>query len=476
MRATLSALWRRTRYATPARLRLRGPLTLEQRLMWRLGVLTALVLSCISLLLELRLRASGLLEPDYVLERHMNDVVAALAIDDQGKVIVRLHRRSPSFGYSVRDAAGSVLYVSPGTRSLPLVTMPVSWDVGFFRVHETGSGATTFGAQRRVRIGTNDFVVQVTERKPDWKLARRGFVGELLSEVLPVLLPIFALTLLTGTITVRRGLRPIRALAAQAAQISPRATDLRLAGGRLPGELQPLVAAINDALDRLDRGFRLQRDFTADAAHELRTPLAMLSAQIDSLEDRSAATGLREDVERMSRLVGELLALARLEELGVAPDETVDLHAIAVDVAASLTPLALQQARSIAVTGPDRPVLAKGNADAIRQVLRNLAENGLRHAPPHSTVELALGDAPSVEVIDLGPGVPPAERTQLFRRFWRGRRDGSGAGLGLAIVARIVAAHGGSIELLDAPGGGARFLLRLPPPAASAVGEGKPGG
>ncbi|MFO1060705.1 MAG: ATP-binding protein [Dongiaceae bacterium] len=252
-------------------------------------------------------------------------------------------------------------------------------------------------------------------------------------------------------------------MAAQAARITPRSTELRLSEADLPRELQPLVAAINGTLDRLDHGFRMQREFTADAAHELRTPLAVLAAHLDSLEDRGVAAGLREDVERMSRLVGQLLLVAQLEELSVAPGETADLHAIAVEVAASLTPLAVRRARAIAVTGTERPAPVAGNADALRQAVRNLVENALQHTRPNTTVEVAVSEAPAVTVTDRGPGVPAADRERLFQRFWRGRRDGSGAGLGLAIVARIVAAHGGRIEVDDAPGGGARFVLRLQP-------------
>jgi signal transduction histidine kinase len=170
----------------------------------------------------------------------------------------------------------------------------------------------------------------------------------------------------------------------------------------------------------------------------------------------------------MGRLVGQLLSVAQLEALDVAAYETADLHAIAVDVAGSLAPLALRRSRAVAVTGTAGQALVHGNAEALRQAVRNLVENALQHTPPGTTVEVAVTGAPALQVIDRGPGVPAADRERLFERFWRGRRSGEGAGLGLAIVARIVAAHGGSLAVDDAPGGGARFTIRLPRPAGHA--------
>ena len=244
--------------------------------------------------------------------------------------------------------------------------------------------------------------------------------------------------------------------------------EIRLSDTNLPREMLPLVKAINATLDRLDHGFRMQREFTADAAHELRTPLAVLAVHLDSLEDKQVAAALREDVERMGRLVGQLLSVAQLEALDVAADEMVDLHAIAVDVAASLAPFALRRSRSVAVSGEPGIALVRGNAEALRQAVRNLVENGLQHTPPDTTVEVAVSAAPALQVIDRGPGVPPADRAQLFERFWGGRRSGDGAGLGLAIVQRIAAAHGGNLTVDDAPGGGGRFTIKLPRPAAGA--------
>jgi signal transduction histidine kinase len=239
--------------------------------------------------------------------------------------------------------------------------------------------------------------------------------------------------------------------------------ELRLPEAAMPLEVLPLVQAVNRALDRLDAGFRAQREFTADAAHELRTPLAILRTQIDMIEDRELAEPLRHDVESMSRLVNQLLEISELDSFFISEGETADLVAIATEVAAFLAPLAVSQGKTFAVTGARRPVRVRGNSDAIARAVRNLAENALAHTAAGTTVELAVAAQGTIRVLDRGPGVPKTERQHIFDRFWRRDRRHSGhAGLGLAIVARIVEMHGASIVIEDRPGGGAVFTIRFP--------------
>jgi signal transduction histidine kinase len=276
-------------------------------------------------------------------------------------------------------------------------------------------------------------------------------------------IPLFAAaTLAVGVWGIRRDLRPVRAVSERAATIAPEATGVRLATDRLPTELVPLVVAINHALDRLERGLTLQRQFTANAAHQLRTPLTILTAQLDELAAGTQADKLRGDVARMNRLIDQLLRVARLDSTPMSIDASVDLTAVAAETVKYLAPWAIDQGRAIGFEAPSGPVLVRGNADAIADALRNLVENAVCHTPPNTEVTVAVSTDGTVEITDHGPGIAPEDRERIFERFWRGPSVKTpGAGLGLAIVAEIARAHGGTIEVGNASGGGAKFSLHL---------------
>jgi signal transduction histidine kinase len=249
----------------------------------------------------------------------------------------------------------------------------------------------------------------------------------------------------------------------------------------MPREILPLIEAINGALDRLDDALEAQRRFTADAAHELLTPLAVLRAQIETL-DEADACALRRDIDAMTDIVRQLLLLSELDSLGDAmgAGKVTDLHAIALEVVALLAPLAGSECKDIELTGGGGPIMVKGPPSVLGRALRNLVENAVRHTPTGTRVTVELDSGGRVAVIDHGPGVPPDKRHVIFERFWRAERDDEGgAGLGLAIVKRILDLVGGSIRVEDAAGGGARFvmeLLRADAPADASPAKADPGG
>ncbi|MEQ8194463.1 MAG: HAMP domain-containing sensor histidine kinase [Rhodospirillales bacterium] len=207
---------------------------------------------------------------------------------------------------------------------------------------------------------------------------------------------------------------------------------------------------------------RRSRDFAADAAHELRTPLAVLRAQLDSLEDKKVAETLREDVDDMARMVEQLLAATRLDFLTVNANDRADLSKICRRVVEHIGPYALGQNRTIEVIGADAPIWARGNASALEQAVRNLVENAIKHSKAGTTVTIQLDDEPAIKVIDRGEGVPYELRNFIFRRFWRADSRGGGAGLGLSIVQKTVEIHNGSVDIEDNPQGGAIFTIHLP--------------
>lgn len=263
--------------------------------------------------------------------------------------------------------------------------------------------------------------------------------------------------------TVGRSLRPLDRLGEQIASRGP--DDLGPVGAdRMPAELKPLVQRLDGLFARLRDSIDSERRFTSHAAHELRTPVAGLRAQAEvalGAEDpavrRAALERCIEACDRMTRLVSQLLLLARADELGALPDAgACRLDVIAQDVLAELAPAATTLGRTLALNATGTPVVIRGDGALLAALVRNLVENALRHGAGDVRVGIhGLEHPVRLRVEDEGPGVPESELSQLGRRFFRvldGR--GAGSGLGLSIVSRIAALHGASLQFENVATGG----------------------
>jgi signal transduction histidine kinase len=369
--------------------------------------------------------------------------------------------------FAIRDTNGRVIAASSAEFGDRVSRWPPATDEpSYFRLSSLDSD--DFGSE--IYYGLS--VALQTAAGPMWiSVARtegsdaliRSLLREFVFNAIWVSPLLMLATLAIGVFAIRNGLKPVREISRMASSIGPDATSVRLPEQNLPTEIMPLVASINHALDRLEKGFAVQREFTANAAHELRTPLAIITSALETMDGNGEVEKLRADVTRMNRLVEQLLRVARLDAIALEFG-TVDLNKIASSVVATMAPWAIAQGKTIAFVGTERLVDVKANAHALEDALRNLIENAVVHAPPGTEVTVTVHRAGRIEVADRGSGVPRQDRENIFKRFWRGAGEKKeGAGLGLAIVREIMRAHRGSVSVADNPGGGARFTLSFPP-------------
>jgi heavy metal sensor kinase len=285
---------------------------------------------------------------------------------------------------------------------------------------------------------------------------------------------VLALGLLGGWWLATRAIRPVQLISAAASRISAGDLSQRIPAAGAESELGQLAAVLNSTFTRLEAAFAQQRQFTSDAAHELRTPVSVMLTQTQSALNRErSAAEYRQTVEacqraaqRMRRLIESLLALARLdagqEEMKRLP---FDLARTARDCAELIRPLA--EEKGIQLQLELAPLRCLGDSDRMAQVVTNLLTNAIEHNKPGGEVRLSAktnNGSALLTVTDTGQGISAEDLPHVFERFYRAEKSRSAghAGLGLAISKAIVAIHGGKIEASSPLGGGATFTVRLP--------------
>jgi signal transduction histidine kinase len=392
-----------------------------------------------------------------ILRSHAEQVARYLSRDSQGQWHLALPADLATLyghgleglSYAVKDGGGNLL-LSSGKDS----------DAAVIPTRSALSQMSRGGAQV-YGVAVNDtrsrLWVSVAQNAQYPDVIFDDIVADYLSRIGWFTVAILALLLALDIWIIRRAFQPVVQASRIASAIDPKRADLRLPVKDLPRELMPLIVAVNQALDRLEKGMKLQKEFTADAAHELRTPLAVLRARIDSLPGQDGLAALKSDIDVMSHVVSQLLEIAELENPTLRIDDRVDLYAVSSEVVSMIAGVAIAQGKEVALTGES--VWVKGNGAMIFRAIRNLVDNAIKQTERGSEVIVDVAQDGTVRVLDKGPGVPPAERALMVRRFWRARRDQDGAGLGLSIVSRIAELHGANLGITDRDGGGAVFSL-----------------
>jgi signal transduction histidine kinase len=405
------------------------------------------------------------------LARQAQEVSSFIALGPDGAVELDLPSNlyeaynSPGsrYRYAVRDDAGRIVATS-GRRVGPLPELLHPQDRDVYEYRAAADNAKILGAAVRTDIGQHVLFTQVEQTVPMTQSLNAAVFNEFFMDGGWLGVPFLLALLGVSALTVRKSLAPLEELAGLATKIDAGHSTLRLPTADIPAEILPLVHSFNNVLDRLDQGLTRQREFNANAAHQLRTPLAVLAANIDTMTDNAVAEKLRYDVGIMSRIVNQLLLVARLETLNVPLDEPVDLGLAVRQAAENLGPIAISTRKTLEVDEPAQPIVVRGNAVVVAVAIGNLIENALNHSPPGTAVRISVKSDQTVEVCDCGPGVAVENREKVFERFWRGETSKEGAGLGLSIVRRIMHALNGSVSVTDGPEGGALFTLRFPAP------------
>jgi signal transduction histidine kinase len=363
--------------------------------------------------------------------------------------------------FAVVDAEGGLLAKSAGVEH-PLHPIDPEERRAFFVQPEPEGRPAYHGISFQIKRFAPSTWVQVVFK--DSEVIFDSALEEFVADIGWIWIPFVGLLLIINFIVIRIGLKPLAIASTQAAAIGPRAGSARLSEAGMPKEVLAFTKAINGALDRLEDGYKVQHAFIADAAHELRTPIAVISCHLDVIPDFEGRAELVDELNALKRLVTQLLDNARLEAMQIEPADTVDLNALAADVAAYLAPRAIFQNKNIEVAAAGEPTLINGAYDYLFRALRNLVENAIEHTPVNTVVTLSVETPATLVVADHGTGVPEPERKAIFQRFWQGKRDrGRGAGLGMAIVSRTIAGHKGTICVEDREGGGAVFTVKFPP-------------
>lgn len=440
------------------------PHSLRRRLAWRLVLLQTVTLSLASAILTILILQ---LNPgEQIVDSSLAEAVAAaMQRGPSGELVLgpnadleRYRAESPTVWMIVTDDQGHTFEDGPVPDAYGEMATSLN-RLWFVDIRDSG--------------GENDLAASFhTQNTPIGKLnvlaGGGGFVSTIFAAILvgnifilPLLLMLIIATVIAIPLIVRKVMRGLDAAEEQARSINFDKHGTRLPLDKVPYEVRGLVTAVNEALTRLDEGYERHRRFLADAAHELKTPIAILQTRVENLDTGPERTRLLTDTARLAAMAEQLLDLQRLAQSQI-DFQPIDLVPLGERVVADHAPLAISSGYDISLRANTPSAWVMGDKGAIERLLTNLTQNALVHGGNQGTIEIEIAGDGVFEVHDSGPGIAPEHREKIFEPFYRIRPLDRGAGLGLNLVREVVRQHGGNISVLPSHLGGVRFRIELP--------------
>lgn len=401
-----------------------------------------------------------------------------LVVDETGKLLLKhgsdisqyWSANADAYAFRIWDAAGNVIAASNEALFVgvsPVATTerikPDRWQ------RKIGDAWFDTLSGRRMEMNHQPIWIEIATRGDPDKLRYFALYKDFIDDVVTPVVPTFVFTIGLALFSLRRALRPVQSASHAALALDPSAsnTQLQIPTEGLPREVAVLAKAVNDLLERTETLMHSQNDFIGRAAHQLRTPLAVMLLQTEKIDDHQIGR-LKDEIIQLGVTVDRLLELARMQGAPSVKRGQLDLFSLAEDVAFDLAAFAEQRGAHVRVVDLGaKPVC--GDYVSMCEVMRNLVTNAVVHHPQQATVEVRCGPGPRFSVEDDGGGIAPQNVAALFEPFARMSTTCDGSGLGLAIVDKIIELHCGTISVSRSNLGGAAFCVDLVPVARDAV-------
>lgn len=436
----------------------------------RVIIVTVFFIFILSAIAYIQLGQTLLILQNRTIADQARDIASYIETTDENTIYLDIPAQERQFyaetkqlhQYLVRKKDGEILFTSPvAYTDLFPENKPESTDKSFFEF--TGKEGMSFiGGMIEHEHKGQKYIVQVAQSEESANTFSNILLQDFLQRLLVFGIPFMLVLIAVIYWSIRQSLKPVRIASEKAEAISFKRMDMRLPESHMPSEIKSLLHAVNSAFSRLEYGVQSQREFTANAAHELRTPLSILRSHVDSLENGETVQRLRQDIDAMTRLTTQLLDMSRLDFPETLPMEKIRLDQIINQVCRDFWPFFIDAQKELQTEGLDQKSEILGNQDAVYRAIRNLLENALTHSPAKTPVKIELEDR-KIKVKDYGNPISVSEQKKIFERFQRAKHSGpsGGAGLGLSIVKRTMDLHGGNVHYETSEKGNA-FILEFP--------------